>query len=340
VSIRPTVSVVMPTHDKASFLERTLASWLHQRLRDYELIVVADGCTDETCDVLARFQERLPLRTLHIDKAGRACARNRGIEIAQGALLVFSDDDRLVHPDFLDAHLRAHAAPAAAVVIGWQRGVLVDSANLPALALERAACLVDAVGSEARTSGAALLSAAQIEAEWSSIEPFESGDAWFDDYVMPVAQKYGTDISDCRLAWSYGTTGNLSVSRAAIDSIGGFDEAFSGWGLEDTELHYRLARAGLRTRIAADARNYHQNHARDDTALKWDWLRNARHFLGKHEEVDVALYIQAEVTNLPLADACRILEEAEARGDTVLVRAYRRLLINHAYQLTTYGRMS
>ena len=336
----PAVSVVMPTHDKAPFLERTLASWLHQRMHDYELIVVADGCTDDTDDVLARFRTRLPLRSLQVDKTGRAGARNRGIEIASGPVLVFSDDDRLVHPDFLDAHLRAQAAPDAGVVIGWQRGVLVDRVHLPALALERMACLVDAVGTEAQASGAALLSAEQIEAAWSAIEPFETSDAWFDNYVLPVIRQYGTDISDCRLAWSYGTTGNLSVSRAAIDSIGGFDEAFNGWGLEDTELHFRLARAGLRTRVAEDARNYHQNHARDDTALKWNWLSNARHFLSKHEEMEVALYIQAEVTNLPLADACRILEEAEAQGDTVLVRAYRRLLINHAYQLTTYGRMS
>jgi glycosyltransferase involved in cell wall biosynthesis len=335
----PAVSVVMPTHDKASYLERTLASWLHQRCQDYELIAVADGCTDSTGDVLARFRDRLPLRTVQIAQSGRAAARNRGVEVARGSLIVFSDDDRLVHPEFLEAHLRAQRETAG-VVIGWQRGVLVDGVHLPALGLERVSCLVDALGPAARTAGAAMLSAAQIEEDWAAIEPFEIRDPWFEDYVLPVVREYGTDISDCRLAWSYGTTGNLSVSRSAIDNIGSFDEAFCGWGLEDTELHYRLVHAGLRTRVAEDARNYHQNHARDDTALKWNWLRNARHFLDKHEEMDVALYIQAEITNLPLADACRILDETQARGDSVLVRAYRRLLINHAYQLTTYGRMS
>jgi glycosyltransferase involved in cell wall biosynthesis len=339
MSAAPAVSVIMPTFDKAAFLDRTLASWLHQRHDDYELIVVADGCTDATAEVLARYQSRLPLRSVALPRTGRAGARNRGIEQARAGLLVFSDDDRLVHPDFLAAHQHAHTQPDAGVVIGWQRGVLVEGANLPALRLERLAPLFDAMDDEARSDGS-LLSAARIAEEWASVEDFEAGDPWFENYVLPVVREYGDDITDCPLAWSYGTTGNLSVSRAGLETVGGFDESFNGWGLEDTELHFRLARAGLRTRVAAAARNYHQNHARDDTALKWNWLRNARHFLGKHESMDVALYIQAEVTNLPLRDACRIIEEAAAHGDSTLVRAYRRLLINHAYQLTTYGRMS
>lgn len=335
----PVLSVIMPTFDKAVFLERTLASWLHQRHPDYELVVVADGCTDDTPQVLARYESRLPLRVVELPRTGRAGARNRGIDAARGALLVFSDDDRLVHPDFLEAHQRAHAGPEAGVIIGWQRGVLVEGANLPALRLERLVPLFEALDERARSDGS-LLSAARIAAEWNAVEDFETGDPWFENYVLPVVREYGEDITDCPLAWSYGTTGNLSVSRAALEAVGGFDESFDGWGLEDTELHFRLARAGLRTRVIAGARNYHQNHPRDDTALKWNWLRNARHFLRKHESMDVALYIQAEVTNLPLRDACRILEEAGARGDSVLVRAYSRLLVNHAYQLTTYGRMS
>jgi glycosyltransferase involved in cell wall biosynthesis len=331
------VSVVMPTHDKARYLERTLASWLHQRCRDFELIVVADGCSDATHEVLASYATRLPLRCVEIAKAGRAGARNRGVGVARGALVLFSDDDRLVHPDFIAAHRHAHLQADAGVIIGWQGGVLVDAAQLPALPVERLRRVAARLGVEA--TEAPLLTAAHIEADWSSIEPYEIPDPWFERYVQPVWRQYGDDITACPLAWSYGTTGNLSVSRAALERCGGFDEGFEGWGLEDTELHYRLARAGLRTRIHGEARNYHQNHARDDTALKWNWLRNARHFLRKHEAMDVALYIQAEVTNLPLGDVCRILEEAAA-GDSVLVRAYRRLLLNHAWQLTTYGRMS
>jgi len=336
----PAVSVIMPTFDKAGFLERTLASWLHQQWRDYELIVVADGCSDSTPEILARHAGRLPLRVLTIEKTGRAGARNRGLAIARGALVVFSDDDRLVHPQFLAAHLEAHSRPDAGVVIGWQRGVLVEAARLPALELPRLTSLAGALGHETPGADGTLLSATRIAGDWASIEDFEVGDPWFDTHVLPVLHEYGEDISACPLAWSYGTTGNLSVARAALERAGSFDVSFDGWGLEDTELHYRLVRAGLRTRIAPGARNYHQNHPRDDLALKWDWLRNARHFLGKHEQLDVALYIQAEVTNMPMRDACRILREVAACGDSILVRAYRRLLLNHAYQLTTYGRMT
>jgi len=343
---RPAVSVVMPTFNKARFLELTLASWCHQVFGNFEIVVADDGSTDDTRAVLASFADRLPLTVIHAENGGRAVARNRALARARGDLVVFCDDDRLVHPEFLGAHLAAHEASSGPlVVIGWQAGVIFElrpgagdglSAEAVARALQFAP---QAAATLARGEVARLFGPGDVLRDPARLAVLEFPEPWFDGYILPVVQKYGDDISDCQLAWSYGNTGNLSTRRSLLEQIGGFDERFSGWGLEDADLHYRLLRLGARTRVARAARNCHLNHARNDTALKWNWLRNARHFLDKFEEMDIALYIQAELTNMPLAEADRILHEARAAGDSLLLRAYRKLLISHARELTGYGQM-
>jgi GT2 family glycosyltransferase len=60
-----------------------------------------------------------------------------------------------------------------------------------------------------------------------------------------------------RLSWLYFMTGNASVRRADLQRVGGFDEAFTGYGHEDLELGYRLQRAGVRIEYEPRAVNYH-----------------------------------------------------------------------------------
>jgi GT2 family glycosyltransferase len=60
-----------------------------------------------------------------------------------------------------------------------------------------------------------------------------------------------------RLTWLYFLTGNASVRRADLDRVGGFDEAFTGYGHEDLELGYRLQRAGVAIVYEPRAVNYH-----------------------------------------------------------------------------------
>lgn len=340
----PHASVIIPTFNKSDYLELTLASWCQVHDPGYELIIADDGSTDRTREVVRAFAERLPLRYLYAANGGRSVARNRGIAAALGSCVIFCDDDRVVHPQFLQAHLAAHRECASPLVaIGWQHSLMFElrpDDPLPPEAVARAldgkpqlhAALLR--GETVRT-----LTAAEFESDPGVVERLALPEPWFDGYVLPVLSRYGTDITDCTLAWSYGNTGNLSVNGELLARVGPFDETFCGWGLEDAELHYRLAKAGARTRVLAAARNYHLNHARNDLSLRWNWLRNARTFLDKHEDMDIALYVQAELTNMPLAEADRILHEARAANGSVMQRAYRRLLINNARELATYGQM-
>ncbi len=87
----PLVSVIIPTYNRASVLERAIRSVLAQTFRDFELIVVDDGSNDSTADLLDTFNGKP--KTLTQDNRGVSAARNFGIKNSTGALLSFLDSD-------------------------------------------------------------------------------------------------------------------------------------------------------------------------------------------------------------------------------------------------------
>ncbi|WP_338870444.1 glycosyltransferase family 2 protein [Myxococcus stipitatus] len=113
----PFFSVVIPTYNRARLLERTLASVFAQEERDYEVLVVDDGSTDDTLEVLAGYGEKV--RVLQQANAGPGAARNLGIQEARGEYVVFLDSDDLWFPWTLAVYrqvLREQGMPA--VVMG------------------------------------------------------------------------------------------------------------------------------------------------------------------------------------------------------------------------------
>lgn len=106
----PTVSVVIPTFNRAGLLGEAIASVLRQSYSNLEVIVVDDGSTDSTADVVTSFaDERLIL--LRQENRGRSAARNRAIAKARGRYIAFldSDDVYLEHKlekqvDYMESH--------------------------------------------------------------------------------------------------------------------------------------------------------------------------------------------------------------------------------------------
>jgi glycosyltransferase involved in cell wall biosynthesis len=92
----PLVSVVIPTYNRAGIISRTIDDIFRQTYRNFELIVVDDGSTDETQSVLKRYGDRI--RVLTQDNAGPAVARNRGARAGHGEIIAFQDSDDSWHP--------------------------------------------------------------------------------------------------------------------------------------------------------------------------------------------------------------------------------------------------
>jgi len=114
--MEPAFSVVVPTFNRVQLLARTVRAFLAQEGVSFELIVVDDGSSEPTPEVLAGLRDPR-LRVLRQSNAGLAAARNAGLAQAQGQYVLFNDDDVVPEAGFLRAHLRFHQRyPGAAGV--------------------------------------------------------------------------------------------------------------------------------------------------------------------------------------------------------------------------------
>lgn len=100
----PFVSVIIPVYNVAEFLPRCLDSILAQTLKNFEVILINDGSTDSSLDILSRYASKYDNFIL-IDKKneGVTRARNLGISMAKGEYLSFVDSDDYVSPRFLQS---------------------------------------------------------------------------------------------------------------------------------------------------------------------------------------------------------------------------------------------
>lgn len=190
------LSVIVATHNRLALLQRKLQSLEAQQLPPdrFEVIVVADGCSDGTLEWLQGYPAPFALKWLATPGVGAAKARNQAIALAQGPFICLSDDDIWVAPQTLALHLEAQQARPA-VYIGAMR--------------------------------------------WESGEP------------RALSYRLG------RLHWTTLNGANSSFPTQAFHRVGGFWEGFSGYGAEDLELGYRLAKAGLRFYYLPQAQSVH-----------------------------------------------------------------------------------
>lgn len=106
-----TVSVIIPTYNRESRIERTLVSVLNQDYQNIEIIVVDDGSTDATESVIKRLADRNQaigkrIRYIHQNNAGACVARNRGMMLATGDYMMFLDSDDLLIKTHLSTQVK------------------------------------------------------------------------------------------------------------------------------------------------------------------------------------------------------------------------------------------
>lgn len=105
------VSVIIPIHNNASSLEKTINAFLNQTVSSnlYELVFVNDCSNDASQDILNRYHERENIKVnQNSQNMGPAYTRNAGIDKAIGELLIFSDGDMVPCHNFIEEHLNFH----------------------------------------------------------------------------------------------------------------------------------------------------------------------------------------------------------------------------------------
>lgn len=116
------LSVQLCTYNRAHLLQRVLEALFAQDYDParYEIVLVNDGSTDDTHDLIERLRAQAPCRfeVIHQENAGLARGRNAGIARARGEIILFIDDDILATPVLVREHLAMHAGHPRAIVRG------------------------------------------------------------------------------------------------------------------------------------------------------------------------------------------------------------------------------
>jgi len=98
----PRVSVIVSTYNWSSVLRYAIQSVLQQTYRDWELLVIGDGCTDDSEQVAMRFRDRrIRWHNLPSNTGNQSMPNNKGIELARGQLIAYLGHDDLWHPEHL-----------------------------------------------------------------------------------------------------------------------------------------------------------------------------------------------------------------------------------------------
>lgn len=97
----PLVSVAICTHNRAHFLKEAIQSVLNQTFQDFEILIIGDGISDDTGEVVEHFKDAR-IRYFPMPHQGISCARNMAADLARGAYTAVLDDDDLMHPRRLE----------------------------------------------------------------------------------------------------------------------------------------------------------------------------------------------------------------------------------------------
>ncbi|WOI12409.1 glycosyltransferase family 2 protein [Thalassospira lucentensis] len=252
------VSVVVTTYNWPNALRLVLYSLADQSDRNFEIIIADDGSSFETRQVIEDFAANCPLPIKHFwqEDAGFrvARARNGAISMSEGELVIFIDGDCCVMPDFVARH--RNAAEEGCLVAGKRVFIkkrltkYLMAKNIAFHKWPRSALFLIALFGFCN-------------------RPFQ---------FVRLPHK-GPWLWKHMACWRKAQTCNLAVFRKDIERVGGFDEAYEGHGLEDSDFVLRLLRSGLkRKNVEYCSPVLHLYHGRKIASRHTGSQNNNHHF--------------------------------------------------------------
>lgn len=262
-------SVVIIVYNQCDSLKKVMKGISKQTMsqEDFEVIVIDDGSTDETSSFTNEsdcFQGISNLIFKHYPNRGRAVARNSGIELASGEVIVFCDGDRVPAPDYIDEHYKMHSI-GNDVVVGasydfFGQLVLLEDSQL----------------------------------DWATIHKRSR----LPSYYRRITKIYDEDgNTNSEYAYLSLLIGNSSINKDKLVEVRGFFDGFREWGFEHFELGLRLVRLGAKFAVNHDAKNYHIPHSREQNFYMDQILKNIEFFSLIHKDIDCSILYQLLVKN-------------------------------------------
>ena len=290
----PVISVLVPTHNYARFISQAIESVLSQQVEDVEIIVVDDGSTDGTVDVLRPYVDSGAVHYHWQANRGPSCARNAAMNAARAPLLMFLDADDLLLPGCLAAtieFMRVHP----------EIGLLFPNYDI----FEESAT-VHASGVDTRKSFRVIPHEEVGRYEWL-----------FTESIAPHIIRHG----------SFMHTSGLTVRREIVDQAGQFRPGFS-YG-EDDEFFARIAhrcRSGYIDRVLARKRKHAASIIHDPTKRS----RNLLHLLQLSEiqleeysdDVELQRFLHRKIRTLATSTGWHLTDERQFAATWSLLWRY------------------
>ncbi len=257
----PTLSIIIPTHERADILARCLEHIERQTVaNDLEVIVVSDGHDAKTAELFANRSWHVPLQFLEIEKSQQGTARNRGVKEAKGYYVLFIGDDILLSPNACEAHLGVYAQvesarPADGRIGRGKRKAPSEDAEVNHLPLTTYHSRVAVLG---HTTWDPALEITPIM-KWLE----ESG--W--QFGYPKIAKYAHVFLHKTIQANFTYTSNISLPTA-IARQHPFREDLTLYGWEDVEWGMRLRDAGVGLFYEPSARALHRHTLTTEESLK------------------------------------------------------------------------
>jgi len=218
------IAVIVTTYNRTDALSLALEGYLSQNDKDFELIIADDGSTTETEKVITYYQKKNVIKIRHIwqeDKSFRAAAiRNRAIAATSADYVIFSDGDCVPLPDFVGQHKylaeKNWFAAGSRILLSAAFTLNILQEQIPVYNWRMSKWIM-----------------ARIKKDINRLSPF---------FSLPISSLLRKVAPN---SWEGVMTCNLAAWRTDLIKINGFDESYSGWGLEDSDLTIRLIRSNI-----------------------------------------------------------------------------------------------
>ncbi|MFC9431562.1 glycosyltransferase family 2 protein [Streptomyces sp. NPDC056987] len=278
------VSIVVNTRDRPDRLRLLLSSLQQQRNLPgaMEVVVVDDGSQTDLAPALEEHRG-LDVRLVRQPPLGYTVARNAGLRAAAGEVILCLDDDVLFDEELVATHLSTHLDTPSAIVVGDRFNTYLSN--------------LDTRENRARLNAA-------LRGDWGPLNRRSRRDY----YAAQTLKLFDRHPHALPAPWLCFVNRNVSFRRADALDLGGYDEGFVRWGVDDIELGLRMHHAGAHYHYRAEARVYHL-----ETPLppgKLDALRvSLTYFAEKHRGVEPAAFRSFVFGKLSLEELCASVQE-------------------------------
>jgi glycosyltransferase involved in cell wall biosynthesis len=265
-------TVIIPTYNRCELLDYTLNSLSLQNLpkSEFEVVVADDGSTDNTLEIIEKYQSKLSLKYEFQEDLGYrpGSARNMGIIASEGEVCIFIDSGVIINTNCVQEHIRFHEEKGNISAIGYIYGIYPGDGLL-----------------------------GMLKKLISPFSPFESinklaKNKLFVDVRDYQYNTYQDQIQDLPAPWFYFWTCHVSVKRENLIKVGMFDESYNGrWGCEDNDLGFRLQQDGIKIHLLRTAEAIHFPHYENLAEKKRQGYLNCIYFNNKFQTPETQMFL-------------------------------------------------